>query len=94
MYSGGEGGTCPPTPLPGQGWRGRHICTPHYIEYPAQSLLQSLLPLPQLMPSFGTLLPVTYTFLNLAGSLVCYSFSIAGVGLSCDEWFIMKVAQG
>jgi hypothetical protein len=46
------------------------------------------------MPSLGTLLPVTYTFLNLMGSLVCYSFSIARIGQSSDEWFIRNVAQG
>lgn len=44
------------------------------------------------MPPLGTLLPVTYTFLNLMGSLVCYSFSIARVDLNSDEWLTTKVA--
>jgi hypothetical protein len=46
------------------------------------------------MPPLGTLLPVTYTFLNLMGSLVCYSFPIAGADLNSDEWFVTKIAQG
>lgn len=51
-------------------------------------------PRPQPMPSLGTLLPVTCTFLNLMGSLVYDSFPIAGKARSGDEWFIGKAAQG
>lgn len=51
-------------------------------------------PCPHRIPSLGTLLPVTYTLLNLMVSLVYYRFSIARTGQSSDEWFIRKAAQG